>query len=298
MSADVTFSLRNIGLKSVRVLSVESGCGCVVPSVTPTTVQAGQLCRVEARGTPLDAGEKTVAITLHTDSKTRPDIVLNLRMLGGRKPPFLLSATGNMTYLGVIGRDESRDLVAYTIEDGRATKPPVVRSDLPFLDFKLVGVESGSYGEDGIYSHKYHWRVTFNGPPPPEEFTGAVTIRDPWDVQRVERIDIHGRPNPPLRVVPLSPTLEIDGSDPSATKTSLAIITSVDAEDLQVELEGADSPLQVEKLTGGQTKRFGRFTVGWKPERPIAVGEYRLIARSASANLAHTFRVTVRTKGE
>ena len=297
-SAEVSFSLKNVGSGAVRVLSVDSGCGCVVPSVEPSLVAGGQPCRVEARGTPLAAGEKTVEITLHTDSKTRPEVVLKLRMVGGRKPPFLLSASANLTYLGAICRDEVRDFSAWVIEAGRATKPPIVRSDLPFLAFEALGVESDRYGAEETVSHHYRWRVTFKESPPVDEFTGAITIQDPWDEKWAERINVHGRPTLPLRIVPSNPSLALDQADPAAGHSSFAILTTVDAEDIQVEAEEADSPLLVVKWTGGQTPRFGTYVVRWKPDRLVVGGTYRLVARSASAKLAHTFQVVVRTEGE
>jgi hypothetical protein len=116
LRAEATFSLVNRGRAAVHVTSLESGCGCTTPRITPTTVQPDGTALVTAIGTPLSSGERTVAITVHTDSPLSPEIVLHFKMVTDRLPPFITEVAGDFAYDASYSTDEARDFIVNTVE--------------------------------------------------------------------------------------------------------------------------------------------------------------------------------------
>ncbi len=83
----------------VRILSVTSGCGCAVPKFEPTSIEPEKSGVLEVDAKPPEMGEKTVEFALETDSKLTPTVTLHLRLIGMRRPPFLLRVQGDLAYL-------------------------------------------------------------------------------------------------------------------------------------------------------------------------------------------------------
>ena len=63
-SARVTFELDNVGGRPVRILSIESGCGCARPRVRPGLVAPGHSAMVEVTALMVPVGEKVVQFNL------------------------------------------------------------------------------------------------------------------------------------------------------------------------------------------------------------------------------------------
>jgi len=93
------FELENLGGLPVRILAVQSSCGCLEPKIEKMTIEPGKIVVVEAHALPVEVGEKLVAVTLRTDSPLTPEVVLQLRMFGGRRPPYLQQAAGELTWM-------------------------------------------------------------------------------------------------------------------------------------------------------------------------------------------------------
>ena len=116
--AKVRFPIKNVGGKQVRIVSMSSGCGCAVPKIEPKVIEPGKTGYVEVEAASPLIGEKLVTITLETDSAKTPILPLQLRLVGGGSPPFLLSAEGDLSYHEDIARSKPRQIEVLTIEKG------------------------------------------------------------------------------------------------------------------------------------------------------------------------------------
>lgn len=129
------FEIANPGSSPVRVLTVESGCGCATPKVHPRLVRPGGVAIVEVEANPIEIGEKDVVITLETDSPATPIVPLTLRIIGCRRPPFIVSVTGDLTCQEGYSAEDTREIHVDTIERVASSHTPTLRCDLPFLGF-------------------------------------------------------------------------------------------------------------------------------------------------------------------
>jgi hypothetical protein len=94
--AGASFEIENVGERPIRIIGVESSCGCSTTKVTPDFLPPGQQGIVEVRATPFAVGERLLTVNLRTDSPLTPVVGLRLRILGWRSPPFLLQSGGDL----------------------------------------------------------------------------------------------------------------------------------------------------------------------------------------------------------
>lgn len=132
--ASATFEVENVGGVPVHITDVETSCGCAMPEIEPRTIAAGGVGVVKVKATPLDTGEKTVSLTLNTDSPASPQVVLRLHIVGSRQPPYMTQAGGDLGYISDFSEPEVREIFAFTLESADADPtPPAATSDLPNL---------------------------------------------------------------------------------------------------------------------------------------------------------------------
>ena len=75
-----------------------------------------------------------MTVNLTTDSASTPVVHLLFRMLGTRRPPFLLQAGVDLAYVRESFKDDVRQIVAIAIVPfSSKSEPPIIKTDLPFL---------------------------------------------------------------------------------------------------------------------------------------------------------------------
>jgi Protein of unknown function (DUF1573) len=220
--ASVAFEVENVGENPVRVLSVETSCGCARPTIKPTTVAPHGSASVVVRTTAFPVGENDITIKLRTNSPLTPDLTLRLKTLGWRDPPFLARAAGDLIYPGDASRTGARELYVDTIELRESDpNPPVVNSDLPFLSVAAPIFEEKPYPEGPAIPRRYRYRITLSSPP--SQFSGEVVVADPWDPEHTERVRVQGESISYLRAVPSR--IVIGGRSETATAPASARLT-------------------------------------------------------------------------
>jgi hypothetical protein len=95
--AGATFQIENHGGQPVRILNVEKSCGCLDTQVQPQVIPPGGSATVVVHATPILVGQRTETVSLQTDSPLTPTVTLALKIVGSRRPPFLLRAEGAPT---------------------------------------------------------------------------------------------------------------------------------------------------------------------------------------------------------
>ncbi len=267
--AEAKFVLGNVGGTSVRILKVETSCGCATPKIEPTTIAPGKNGTVEVQAAPLQSGEKMVSITLHTDSSLSPTVVLSLRIIGSRLPPFMGQAKGELSFLGDDSATEVRKIFADTVElKGSPPTSPIVKNELPFLEISHPVLEADEpYTTPDTVHRRYVYEAKLASEVPSGSFSGDVFVIDPWDSNHVELIRVHGEALPPLRVFPSRAILRVEkaqgGEGPVA---KFMILSKTPALDLVVESEGnEDSPFSVGRLMTTEEGRRTSFSVSLKP---------------------------------
>ena len=295
-AASAKFEVENVGGAPVHVVAVETTCGCVSSSVKPEIIPPGTIAAVEVRATPLQVGEKTVSITLRTDSPATPKVELQLHIVGSRCPPFFATAGGELSFLDGFSLAETRELLAYNVEMVNAKPtPPLVKVDLPFLEIgpaKLLE-ESRSPGP-GSCNRKYGYELKMTAAPPTDRYAGEVTVTDPWDSRHVERIRFHGENRPPIRTVPSRITLRIPNRDGQGAEAKLLVMAKESVTDLLVEVEGGGKPpLNVERVSSSLGEKLTTYSIALRPGA-AREGDYNLLVGRSSSPDRLTVPVAVR----
>jgi len=283
--ASAKFEIENVGGRPVRIIAVQSSCGCAEPKVQPMTIEPGMIGIVEVRALPLQVGEKLAIVTLQTDSPSTPEVVLQLRVIGGRRPPFLLQAGGELTWTGGFSKTDTRIISATTVDlQVSKRQPPIVKSLSSFLTVGPPTFDEAPYTKPGIVQRRYVYEVKFNSDPPAGFFSDGVLVIDPWDPQHVERIVVHAESLPPLRVIPSRTVLYLDkGPESREARADFLIFTANPSPDLELELEGGkESPLVISPMQWVEKGRRAAFSVGVKPGR-TPEGVFSVIIRRHSS---------------
>lgn len=252
------FELINQGGKPVRILSVESGCGCAKPLVNVDVVAPGMVATVDVVAAPLSFGQKDVPITIHTSSTTKPNIKLTLRIIGTRNPPFLYQIWGDLTFRGVYKPGEVREVTIVTVEPPGCPEVPQVIPDLPFLKLTEAGVEDQPYSRPGTLLRQRNYRVEFTGKPPSETFTGTIVAHDPWEAGATLSLNVSGQFQSQLKIVPAT----INLSQSNRAGISLFVFAPEPIDSLEANVEGpAGLPLEVQMQRDGKPKRVHTLKV-------------------------------------
>lgn len=196
------FAIKNVGGRPVKILAAQSSCGCAEPRVSPSVIPPGGSGTVSVQALSLPIGEKVATITLQTDAEASPELVLRLRIRGGRRPPFLLRTGGDITYMGDYRSDEAREMIVATVEPSGEGRMPIVDNKIPFLKVEDPTVEVKPYILPGTVQKDYLYKVRLSGKPPAGPYHGEITVTDPWDGYRVERVRVSCESLPPIRVLP------------------------------------------------------------------------------------------------
>lgn len=295
--AQARFVLRNVGGAPVRITAVESSCGCATPAVDPAVVAPGGSTNVDVRAAPMLAGERLATVTLKTDSIASPEVILRLRIVGSRRPPFMVEAAGELIFEGDDGAMGPRKITALTLELAASPpRPPEIKSTVPWLEIGPPSLaEEMPHTDPGTVTRKYHYEVAARGGSGESvPSTGDVLVIDPWESRNVATLRAHVAVSAPIRAVPSRVVLRAHPS-PGTVGGPVRILlrTRFPARELGVEVEGEDAPLVVGPIVPARDEGLATFTVGLKPGA-VPGGRYSLRIRHAASRDRLIIPVSVR----
>ncbi len=214
--AELHFLLDNPGRSRVKVLGIDTSCGCVKPVADPPDVKPGGTTKIVLKATTPSTGTRAMTLVVHTDSQVKPDVRLTARILVRRKPPFLYGVSGDLTFRGTFSPDLAGQILVVTFESGAPTVEPKISTDLPFLeigraevsDEPLRAAEAPVVGR-AVVARERKYKVGFKEPPPDPVFIGTIKVTDPFGKTASRSLNVLGQldPSDAPRVVPRSLTL-------------------------------------------------------------------------------------------
>ena len=272
------FLLWNRGGTPVRIKSVKATCGCASANVDPNWVPPGERSIVNVEVTPPDLGVKDVKIIVDTDSPKSPEVNLELLVLGGRKPPYLLSIRGEIYFQPGYGIFDKREFVIDSVEESKSIPhAPNPECDLSFMKSEMTGISEKSFiGGRGFIVRSYRYQIGFNSKPPCESFTARITAVDPWNPSNRLPLNIRAEENLPFRVAPSTLILEYSGDDDESSSLKFFAKCVLHEHDLVIE---ADGPIQVDKIDRHPVNGFSLFKLSWKKGISFKEGLYHVILR-------------------
>jgi len=284
-----TFRLRNVGGTPVRILALKTNCGCASATANPMVVPPGGESMVTVVMDPIEVGVRAATITVETDAPATPTVGLQIMVEGFRRPPYLFQLSGQLFYQEGYTPEEAREIQVQVIAlSGVPERPPVVTSDLPFLQLGIPTVTRRPYLVDAkMQVLSYLFPIRFRSKPPNEAFSGEVAVVDPWDSDRVLRQKVFGEYNRPIRVAPSRLMLDVGGGNELPASARFLARSMRVGEPLKVLAEKEDGPLAVEALGNGLDEGgFQTFEVRWKPGRELVEGVYNVTVRPEAGGVA------------
>lgn len=262
--AKLRFVIKNPGHTPVRITSTESGCGCLEPVVDPSVIPAGGSGKVEVKARYFPVGERRVPISINTDSPTTPQFTITVRLIGGRRPPFLLRADGILCYMGDFEPSETREIVVDTIETTRDARAPTFANIPPFLKIERSEDMSRPYTTPETVVHLYKFKVSFVTAPPPGVYEDDIVVIDPWDPKHTVRLRVLTQFRPPVRVIPPLVVLRKYGP---LFKATFRVEGSATFDDLRV--DEAAPQLAVTPVDVPASTKVATFDVALKPQASL-----------------------------
>ena len=290
--ASARFQLMNKGGRAVRILDVESGCGCAKPSAEPKVVGPGSSSVVSVFALVAPFTTRDVPITVRTDSPGSAAVKLTLRIVGNHKPPYLFQAAGSLTFSGADSLGETRNVSVQTIETEAKGAVPEVTTDLPFLKIEGAGGSEQRQGPDVVIRNRFY-KVGFAAKPPSGTVTGKVTVKDPWNPGNVKELNVLIQSRSPLKATPSVVRL----GPPGANEATVLIIADRAGAGLTVEVEGdARSAITAEREPMGPSARFHKIKLrrNGPPEGPSGKANLRIRAEGVDEPLVVPITLSAR----
>jgi hypothetical protein len=151
-----------------------TSCGCSVASIRPAVLKPGRTAVITVDGTAPAAGEKTVKISIGTNSKRKPLIELSLTMVGRAEVPFVASSSNVVQFGTVHEGNMEQPFFLVTHED--AAKGNWVRKVMTAS--KGIEILTGPSSEHdiggGIVARRYEYTAKLGALPEPGVFSGEV----------------------------------------------------------------------------------------------------------------------------
>jgi hypothetical protein len=276
-SMPARFLLKNVGGRQVTIRDVRSGCGCAKPKIDRNILRGGESATLLVDVTPIEIGSKTISIEVETDSRVTPSLPLELVVKGWRKPPYLQSVLGDLTF-----RDD-RPGTALTFEissfsmRGDETSLPLTCS-LPFITLEHIETtrKEAPDGSNVVLRIQRFVAKLVQTPPDPSAI-GEVAVDDPWNPGRRLTMPVRFEMPPPLRVAPSRVSLRI--SEPSKGAEFLVLGRDDLPAKLEVVAEEPDSPVTITRQDSDKaSRRVAKYRVTLKPGTS-GRGPYRLAVR-------------------
>lgn len=291
---EVTYHLRNDGDHPVRILKVESSCGCSVPRVEPATIPPGGRARVDVDAKAIQIGYQDATIALLTDSSESPRVDLRLRIIGARRPPYLVHSFGELEFRPDVPDGRTRRVYASTFQ---ATDEPVVHPrlscDLPFVKIGVPAiVDEHPSLFPGAVERRFAYEIRLDDPPSSSRFSGTLLVQDPWDKKVSHSLRVHGSSVPALRASPSRLLVPIKDENRVQPTTATILVWSKDREEnLAVTFEPPDDhPAEVTSVAGSEGGRAWRIELAIRLELPV---DSEFIAIIRGGTTGHGIRVPV-----
>ena len=178
--ANLVFPIVNKGGRRVRVLSVESACGCAVPQVESTVLGPHQSGRVVVSARAPELGEKSVQITLNTDSLENPHLYLYFTLISEKRAPYILKVDGDVTFTGAFSHRDTREVRVDTIENAGPAVRPTVTSSIAELAIAFRSMSELPYIINGTLHRTYLYDIKLVSDAWASSKSGDIKVVSPW----------------------------------------------------------------------------------------------------------------------
>lgn len=272
------FKVVNTGRTPVRIVEATSSCGCATPTISTTLVQPNAQATIQVQATIPDGAERVVTVKIGTDSVLTPELLLKMRIVSTRRPPFLMKAAGDISFMGEYSLSDSREIVAVTVVPIGGAREPIVRNEIPFLKVGPPTINEKIFSDQNIIQIEYTYKIGLSTKTPDGLFSGEVTVTDPWDANRVERIGVTLETPAPLRVIPSRLVVRREGG---GTRETIFIVRSRTpmTKPSVVDLGGEKTPFVVELLGMSSDNRTATYKIVFARDTAEDSGERQLLIR-------------------
>jgi hypothetical protein len=85
----VDYVIKNQGYEVIQLQDTVTSCGCTLATIEPRVLKPGESAIVRAEVDSIPVGSKNVQIAIKTSCRTQPELLLNLKITGTGKVPYV-----------------------------------------------------------------------------------------------------------------------------------------------------------------------------------------------------------------
>ena len=227
---------------------------------------------------PPSVGERLLTVTVRTNSRVTPEVPLRIRVLGGRRPPFLFDVEGVLTFTE---SNRACELRVRTLQDAESNVPLSISADSQRISIQAEGFTNEPYGETRFVLRTYRYRVSLAHDWETGAIYGLVLVADPWDPQRLKQVPYSGRVTPAVRFFPSHPRLVRNLGESASPHVLLVVLTRDPLPQVHLEpLEGSLPGLTIQREVGAGSSKCHKFVLTASAEGKLRAG----VSRSAFAS--------------
>jgi hypothetical protein len=210
-----------------------------------------------------------------------------LRIVGNRKPPFLLTLTGDLTFRTYADQTNKCVFTVITVEnDGNpaqatAASPISIRSTLPFVKISSGEVRRKPYYLPHTMQVEREYVVYVEPGTTNASFYGEITVTDPWDSQFAQSINMQGNVYNTIVVFPSHVTLAMASADDYSASVEFAVRFRDSSTERRLDVDqGENQILDVTRVATAASQNFFRYRVSLKPGTVVRKANHKLNVRN------------------
>jgi hypothetical protein len=199
------YQVTNAGRSDLILGEASTTCGCTVASIDPKVLGPGQSGIIVLEGTPPPVGKTDVAVRIATNSRTEPQLVLRLTMVGSKSVPHTAIDSGAVQF-GVVRPGQAK-VPIYVETRERADQAPWIERTLASPPGLVLtgGLHHELSVGAGVVLRRYEFTAVLTQLPEVGPFTGEVNFLERGgSMVSLLRLPVHGIVRPPVFAVPSS----------------------------------------------------------------------------------------------
>jgi Protein of unknown function (DUF1573) len=177
-SLQTEFILQNTGNQVLEIRDIKTSCGCAVATAPKSQLQPGATTRMKVQVNRPPAGEKTVTVTIMTNSDDTPEIPIEITSWAISDESRVVKVSPSRILFPERSTTGSRARVTYmTFERQHTYLIKAITCDLPFIEIQSAGTEERRSSVPEYVRRDYQFDIIIREHDPCGHHFGQITIR-------------------------------------------------------------------------------------------------------------------------
>lgn len=263
----IVVRLRNDSRETVKILAVNSSCGCTVTDDLPAEpIQPGHVAQFPVVVSPQQFGTKQIMLTINTDSALTPIVQVKITVRGNSiRPPFVAAAPSQIRLIGHKPNEKIDQEFAIQSVESHGDPPWIqeIQSSDPSIVCTLLRPPEVEAPVAGLIRRTYQFRVCGDLSDRQMIATPLTIISSSPSTRPLMPIWVNLSLEPTIRVMPSVLTLRTSSTEAAIQREVLLVTESMPSWNCKLDDENLPLGITVSSVsneTDGKVRRF-RVTI-------------------------------------